>query len=365
MKIKSIVIQNILESVPVGLLVIDPKGEIVTTNRAASEILGYSSEMLKGKGWGELFFDNDQNIDFNQVILDVIQEKRVNLHRSVNYSRPTGETLRLSITTSFLKENEEVAGIVVLMDDITEIDRVRRRERAILEEKNRIQRQRAEGLQKLSLAVAHQIRNPVTSIGGFSMRILKTLDENNPSTDYVHNILTGTKRLEDIVKAVSDYADLSPVVPAEVLISDILEKARVRFDQEAIGLSKKVDWSIRVEPIEVEVDPELFSKALNEILSNSLESFRGGEGSIAIAVFEDVNNLRVEITDNGAGVSEEDIPYIFDPFFTTKAVGVGMGLCKAQRIIAEHKGEISVESSPGKGTKVTIKLPGKRILSSV
>jgi len=212
MKIKSIVIQNILESVPVGLLVIDPKGEIVTTNRAASEILGYSSEMLKGKGWGELFFDNDQNIDFNQVILDVIQEKRVNLHRSVNYSRPTGETLRLSITTSFLKENEEVAGIVVLMDDITEIDRVRRRERAILEEKNRIQRQRAEGLQKLSLAVAHQIRNPVTSIGGFSMRILKTLDENNPSTDYVHNILTGTKRLEDIVKAVNDYADLSPAV---------------------------------------------------------------------------------------------------------------------------------------------------------
>ncbi len=93
MKIKSIVIQNILESVPVGLLVIDPQGEIVTTNRAASEI-------LKGKGWGELFFDNDHNIDFNQVILDVIQEKRVNLHRSVNYSGPTGETLRLSMTTS-------------------------------------------------------------------------------------------------------------------------------------------------------------------------------------------------------------------------------------------------------------------------
>jgi methyl-accepting chemotaxis protein len=144
-----------------------------------------------------------------------------------------------------------------------------------------------------------------------------------------------------------------------------LEKARVRVDQEAIGLSKKVNWNIRVEPIEVEVDPELFSQALNEILSNSLESFRGGEGSIAIVVFEDVNNLRVEIADNGAGVSEEDIPYIFDPFFTTKAVGVGMGLCKAQRIIAEHRGEISVESSPGKGTKVTIKLPGKRILGSV
>jgi PAS domain S-box-containing protein len=365
MKIGSIIVENILECVPVGLLVIDPKGEIVVTNRAASEILGYPQAEFKGRGWGHLFFDSDKNDDFNQVFLDVIQEKRVGLRRRVKYTKETGETLILSITTSFLKENEEVAGIVVLMDDITEIDRVRRRERVILEEKNRIQRQRAEGLQKLSLAVAHQIRNPVTSIGGFSMRILKTLEKDDPSASYVHNILTGTKRLEDIVKAVSEYADLSPVVPAEVLISDILEKARVRVDQEAIGLSKKVNWNIRVEPIEVEVDPELFSQALNEILSNSLESFRGGEGSIAIVVFEDVNNLRVEIADNGAGVSEEDIPYIFDPFFTTKAVGVGMGLCKAQRIIAEHRGEISVESSPGKGTKVTIKLPGKRILGSV
>ena len=64
----------------------------------------------------------------------------------------------------------------------------------------------------------------------------------------------------------------------------------------------------------------------------------------------------MEIQDSGTGISEEDRPYIFDPFFTTKAVGVGMGLCRVKRIISEHKGQLTVDSVLGKGTKVTIRL---------
>ena len=86
--IKTIVIQNILESIPVGLLVINSEGEIVTANRAASQILGYTRETLNGKGWGDLFISDMDNLDFNQVFLDVIQERQVNLCRNVNYVDP-------------------------------------------------------------------------------------------------------------------------------------------------------------------------------------------------------------------------------------------------------------------------------------
>jgi len=356
MKIGSIVIQNILECVPVGLLVINPQGEIVVTNRAASKILGYSQAEFRGRGWGDLFFDNDKNTDFNQVFLDVIQEKRVDLRRRVKYARKTGEILILSITTSFLKEGEDVAGIVVLIDDVTEIDRVRRHEKEALEEKNRIQQQRVKSLQKLSLAVAHQIRNPITSIGGFSMRILKMLNKGDPSTRYVKNILTGTRRLEAIVRAVSEYANLLPASPTRVFIPDLIEKTRMGVDQKATGLSKKVNWNIQVEPIEVEVDPKLFLEALAQVFLNSLEAFEGNNGTIAVRGF-DKECLIVEVVDDGVGIAEKDIPYIFDPFFTTKAVGVGMGLCNAQKIISEHKGTITIESIPGKGAKVTIRVP--------
>ena len=127
--IKSIVIRNILETIPVGLLVINSEGEIVDTNRAASQILGYTGEMLMGKGWGDLFISDMDNLEFNQVFLDAIQERRVNLCRNVNYVTPEGNTFHLSLTTSFLAENDETAAIVVLIHDMTEIHHSHEREK--------------------------------------------------------------------------------------------------------------------------------------------------------------------------------------------------------------------------------------------
>ena len=358
MQLKPVIIQNIFESLPLGLIVIDSQGEIVIANQAASRILGYPSEMFKGKGWGDLFIDRYKNIDFNQVLLDVIRERRINLHRSVSYSRPTGETLQLSITTSFLKEDEEIAGIVVLIDDVTEIHHLRLREKAALEEKNRLQQQRAEGLKNFSLAVAHQIRNPVASIGGFAMRGLKQLDENHSITVYLNHILGESGRLEAIVRAVNNYANIPPPALTKVSIARILKEAQTRLTQKAIALSKKINWTVRVDTSEATVDPVLFAQALDEVLLNSLESFDGDQGSIEMAVSVDRGRVHLEITDSGTGILEQDEPYIFDPFFTTKAVGVGTGLCKVEKIIVEHTGIVTVESRPEKGTKVTIQWPG-------
>ncbi len=342
---------------PIGLLVIDSQGEIVTINRAACEILGYTRDTFRGKGWGEIFFEADKNVEFNQVIIEVILEKQVNLHRDVSYIRPTGETLRLSINTSFLQENDEIVGLVVLLDDVTELHELHEREKAILEEKNRAQRERTESLKKLALAVAHQIRNPVTSIGGFATRLLNKSDKKGGNAVYLRNILSGTKRLEAIVQGVVDYTEIFPASPVKVPISGVLGKAQARLTEKAIELSKQVNWNVKIEPIEVLIDPELFAQALDEILLNCIEAFTGDHGTVDIIAFRNANGTYIEISGTGTGISEQDMPYIFDPFFTTKAVGVGMGLCKAQRIITEHKGELTVSSSPGKGTKVTVRLP--------
>ena len=162
-----------------GLLVINPDGEIVTSNNAASNILGYACRMFEGKGWGDLFLEDSRNQAFNQVILDVIQEKKVNLHRRVPYVQPGGRTLQLSITGSFLRENEQIAGIVLILHDVTELQLLHDREKQVLREKHRLEHERAEGLTRLAMAVAHQIRNPVMSIGGFAVRILSKIDENS------------------------------------------------------------------------------------------------------------------------------------------------------------------------------------------
>jgi len=357
MNIKPIILRSILDSLPVGLMVIDPEEEIININRAASEILGYPLYVFEGKGWGDLFFDDEKNIDFNQIIIDIIRERKVNLQRSVSYVRSDGKILQLSITGSFLREDEEIAGIVVLINDVTELHKAHKREKIVLEEKSALHHERAESIKNLAEAVAHQIRNPVTAIGGFSMRMLNQLDQDDPNRGYLGAILDGTKRLEDVVTAVGHYTKLLQIEPKKVAISEVLQKAQVGLSPKEAELSRKIKWTVRSEPIKAMIDPRLFTHALNELFLNALEFCREDEVSIEMCVFEEANRVHVEIQDSGAGISEEDRPYIFDPFFTTKAVGVGMGLCRVKRIISEHKGVIMIESTPGKGTEVRIRLP--------
>jgi PAS domain S-box-containing protein len=358
--IRSVIIQNILESVPVGLLVVDPDGEIILCNSAASRILEYERQAIEGKGWAEIFFDSEENTAFNDVIVDVIWKQRVNLRREVSYLTPTGAVRHLSTTSSFLLENDEIAGIVILLDDVTDIYQMQQREKAMLEEKNRIQSERAESLKKLALGVAHEIRNPTVFIGGFANRMLKQADERSPFPKYLENILSGTKRLENIVVAVRDYADISAIVPTEVPVTDIVEKAQENLKKETALLSKQIDWRIQLEPVELAADPDLLAEALAAVLRNGLESIRHEPGVIEISSGREGNATYIEVSDTGAGISEKDLPFVFDPFFSSKADGIGMGLPSAQRIMAEHGGEIRIDSTPGEGTKVRLSLSDHR-----
>ena len=273
--------------------------------------------------------------------------------------RSDGKILQLSITGSFLREDEKIAGIVVLINDVTELHQAHRHEKIVLEEKGALQHERAESIKNLAEAVARldQIRNPVTAIGGFSMRMLNKLDQDDPNRLYLETILSGTKRLEDVVTAVSHYTKLLQIKPTRAAISEVLEKAQAGIAPKEAALSRKIRWTVQSEPIKAMIDPGLFTHALNELFLNALEFCREDEVSIEVCIFEDANKINMEIQDSGTGISEEDRPYIFDPFFTTKAVGVGMGLCRVKRIISEHKGIIVVDGVQGKGTKVTIQIP--------
>jgi len=341
----------------VGLLVINPDGEIVTSNDAASGILGYACRTFEGRAWGELFLEGSGNQAFNQVILDVIKEKKVNLHRRVPYVQPGGKTLQLSITGSFLREDDQIAGVVLILHDVTELQLLHDREKQVLREKHRMERERAEGLTQLAMAIAHQIRNPVMSIGGFAMRILNKIDGNSLIAAYLKNILSDAERLEAIVRVVSEYTRIPTAQPVRVSVSDILEREMVQLQAKAAELSKRVTWSLEFSAVEFVVDPVLFRRVLYEVLLNAVEFLKGDEGSVTIFLSEEKNGLLMEVVDNGVGIAEKDMPYVFDPFFTTKAVGVGMGLCFARRIISEHGGNVRIDSEPGKGTQVIMRFP--------
>jgi PAS domain S-box-containing protein len=356
-EIKPVILQNMLENLPVGLMVIDAKGEISTINRSASEMLGHSLDAFDGKGWGELFIEGQKNRDFNQVIIDIIWEKKVNLRRQVSYVRSDGRTLQLSITGSFLKEEDAIAGIAVLMNDVSELHQAHENEKAVLEEKSALEHEKADSLRKLAEAVAHQIRNPVTAIGGFSQRVLKRLGPDDPNRNYLETIIEGTRRLENVVAVVADYTDLLDIRPERVTLSAVVDMARAGLAQKEAELSREVAWNVQAPPIELMVDPGLFARALNELFMNALEFSTKNRMAISVDGVVADDGVTVAVTDNGPGISEADMPFIFDPFFTTKAVGVGMGLCRVKRIVSEHQGDVRVESIPGEGTRATLHIP--------
>jgi PAS domain S-box-containing protein len=354
---KKVIVQNILESMSIGLIVVDAEGEIIATNPAASSILGYQQREIRTKRWAELFLERKENEAFNQILIDVVMGERTGMHQEVPYFTPNGQRLQLSITSSFLHDGQQIVGVVMLIDDITELYRLHQEEKRALEERNRLQHERAVSLNHFAMSVAHQIRNPLMSLGGFLNRIFKNIDQQEPYAAYIVPIMNGMKRLEAIVTAVEEYTSISRLEKTPVLLGKIVDQVRLDLDMKAAALNKRIGWSIQLSANDVSLYYSLFVQALTELLVNALESFTSEEGHIEIVAERERQDLMIEIRDSGAGIKEEYQPFIFDPFFSTKATGLGMGLCKVKRIIAEQNGEIQVQSSQGAGTKVNIRLP--------
>lgn len=347
-----IISENVLESMPVGLLVIDSSGAIVKVNPAAESILGYERSELLGKGWGQIFFQNEDNYLFNQVFVDVIQKEVVGLRREAPYAAPNGRNLRLSIISSYLQKGDELIGIAVILHDITEIYEMQQREKEILEEKSRIQEDKILCLNNLAASVAHQIRNPVLAIGGFATRLAALLGKNGIESTYPEIILEEAEKLERIVKAMARFNALAEARLKEANLENVLEAAVASVENRADRQGKTIEWRRRLADISIMADPELLTQAFEEILFNSVDHVSRPEIVIELATQELDGRVEITLTDSGEGIPEKERPHIFDPFFSSQPGGVGIGLTLAQEIILEHDGDVYLDRNHSPGTRI-------------
>lgn len=214
-----------------------------------------------------------------------------------------------------------------------------------------------EGMRKLSMAVAHQLRNPATVIGGLARLMLKKPETKEKHCEYLEGIIAAAERIEKIIQVVKTHNSIRREEMREVDLSELVREVQDLADRKAAEMSKRIDWSLKIEPLRLHVDPRLMIQAMTEIVFNAIESFKRESGSISIVASQRNGFLVMEFTDNGPGIPKSDLPYVFDPFFTTKAVGVGAGLALVNRIVQEHNGLVTVESELVTGTSVKIRLP--------
>ena len=355
------VVLNIIASMSDGIMVINQEGEIVYTNPALSDILEMAPEHILGKGWGELFFEDPANDDFNQVIVEVITERIYHYNKQVSFRQADGERKELIVTTTLLTSEGrrgEVGGVLVMFKDVSELAEIHRHSQELLSQTRRLYQEKLEGLDRLAQAVAHEIRNPVTTIGGLAARLLGDKPEGSRDARYLKRILAGTGRLERVVEEVRAYADLPTPDRQPVEIKAWLRQEVAGYQEQAKqhGVALSLNGADPDTPeVEAEFDSVLLGRVLDILLKNALEATPAG-GSVKVGLLCDEISVVIAVSDTGKGLDPADLPYVFDPFFTTKTDAVGMSLAIAKRIAVEHQGDLSVVSHAG-GATFTLTVP--------
>ena len=216
--------------------------------------------------------------------------------------------------------------------------------------------------------ISHDLKTPLTAIKGYTEGLIDGVaDTDEKREKYLRTIYTKANDMATLVDELALYSkidcDSHPYnfteIDVEGYFADCIEE--ISLDTEVHGV--KVSYNNYLNKgVKVVADPEQVKRVINNIVSNSVKYIRNQKGIINIRIYEEDNGIRVEIEDNGKGISEADLPYVFDRFYRTdasrhsSAKGTGLGLAIAKKIIEDHEGRIWIKSKEGEGTTILFTL---------
>ncbi|MBW1668284.1 MAG: GAF domain-containing protein [Deltaproteobacteria bacterium] len=204
--------------------------------------------------------------------------------------------------------------------------------------------------------VAHEIRNPVMTIGGFAQRIKRELSDNNKLKQYLDIIIDESGRLEHLVRQVRQFAEVQTAHLNPESLQSVVSEVLRDFKKEAKKQGIKLKSSIPRSLPQIRLDASQIAIALRNVLENAVESMPNG-GTLAVRLKKNDNFISMEVKDTGYGIAPDQLDSIYDPFVSSKTRGAGLGLTMVHQVVTNHHGEIKINSKLEKGTTVIIKLP--------
>jgi PAS domain S-box-containing protein len=329
--------EKIIDRVASGIIAILRDGLVTTVNPEAERIFGYSKNELLGYSitslaglqslWTKMKFVMDMN-------KPVVRDETTTISK-------TGAEIPIGFNITPLDGAKgEINGCVVIFKDLSEVRK--------LEDKLK-HAERLSYLGKMASWVAHEIRNPLTTIDGFT-QLLDDVKDNEKKVLYISEIRKGTQRMNHIIDDILTFARARKVeykkLPLRDLIDEILKST---LPTVKVSIDGKENPSVKAE---VESIRRLFIN----LITNSIEAL-DANGSINIG-FSNCNGFIItHIKDTGRGIPQKELEKIFTPFFTTKPRGTGLGLSIVKKIVDEHNGKIEIESQEGAGTECRVWLP--------
>lgn len=337
-------LENIFESISDMVYFVSKDYEIRSVNKAVASRLGIPTDQAIGRKCYELFHGTTEPF------------VKCPHHKTVNTKKAYVEELEdshmggtfLTSSSPIFDLTGEFIGSVHVVRDITEMKNLQ--QKLVMSEK-------MAALGEVAAKVAHEIRNPLVSVGGFAKRLEKKLEGN--LKEYAGIIVKEVERLEGILREILGFVKevrlAREMVDLNALMEDVMTLMHSGMEERHIGVTK--DFRLCEA---VYVDSNRVKEALVNIISNAMQSI-SGSGTIFVRTYERDRFAVVEVEDSGHGIPDSDLPYIFNPFFTTKASGTGLGLAITHRIVQEHGGSIQVKSEADKGSLFRVFIPIKEV----
>lgn len=353
--------ENILESSPNSVVSINLKKEISSINRRTEELFCLKRKEVLGRKASEVFED-----DMAGIIDLAIDHHAVVDSREIKKTARDGSIAILGITSSLLRNHQRsLIGAMVIVRDLTEEKKTEELIRRI---------DRLTSLGQLSAGIAHEIRNPLTSIN-FNVQLLaKKLVMTDTSRNLINDTQEGIDRISTLVKGMLDFAKPSRPCLKSGSLLQVLRDSIVLMDSQL--KKKRVEAALETEGDlpEVVFDAHQMQQVFVNLLLNGLEALPEGgliriESKVGREQGKRGDQVLLSFTDNGAGISRDDLARIFNPFFTTKPEGTGLGLSIVHKILEQHNASVEVLSTEGKGTTFLLKFPihraeGKRCIDT-
>jgi len=328
--------ENIIQSISSGLITTGLNGRITLVNNAAQKLLERRSDQLLGNPVTGLF-------------LDVLPNGESRMHAEVRFDTPTSfrKTVRVRVAALNVPERGPM-GFVYALDDLTEIRR--------LEREVRLQ-DRLAAVGRLAAAIAHEIRNPLTSIAG-SVSMLSGIPQMSEEHRQLLDIVTReSQRLNGIItdflaysrgkKYNFDKADLAP------LLEDTITLMRHRMTAENTGIS--IECRFAATEAWVLADGDKIKQVFWNFAENAIRAMPGG-GTLKVAIERLGNDWQVSFADTGTGMTPQQTEKIFEPFQSNFEGGTGLGLAVVYQIVQAHEGKVWARSKPGQGTTFVLRL---------
>ena len=349
----------LLNSLNQGVVVTDLELNITYVNHAFCEIFPHEQSALLGRsleGLSQEEVSSELEIDpftISRRLADFTLETGENQNRELVVPHPGVHYRCIQISTTPIKDmTSSCIGVLLFYQDRTA-------EKELQETMRR--HDQLETVSQMAASIAHEVRNPMTSVQGFLQLMSKEIDPSHTHSMYLHVMEEDLKRINNIITEYLNFSRMGSDSLEDVWIGTLLHNLYTLLESEANLKGIQIELSLSGNNPLLIANPHGLKQVLINLARNAMEAMKETGGTLTLALETTDDHICLMVQDTGPGIEPEYLTRIFDPFYTTKKTGTGLGLFISKKIVDEHNGTIRVQSEAGKGTTFAIYLPKNRV----